>query len=117
MADALVSAVTETVLGLLSSAALQEISLYWGLKDELNKLESTFRTIQLVIHDAELKQRKNEVLQNWLRMLKDAAYDAENILDRIATEGLRQRVISERGMRYQLMSFLSSRYPLKFRLE
>ncbi|KAL8532068.1 hypothetical protein ACS0TY_008614 [Phlomoides rotata] len=97
MADALVSAVLKTVVGMLGSAALQEVSLVWGLKDEIDKLESVFGAIQAVLHDAELKQRKSEPIQNWLRKLKDAACDAENILDRIATEGLRRRANSERG--------------------
>ncbi|KAL8549949.1 hypothetical protein ACS0TY_008688 [Phlomoides rotata] len=96
MADALVSAVLETVVGMLGSAALEEVSLVWGLKDEIDKLESVFGTIQAVLHDAELQQRKSEPIQNWLRKLKDAACDAENILDRIATEGLRRRANSER---------------------
>ncbi|KAL8532071.1 hypothetical protein ACS0TY_008617 [Phlomoides rotata] len=116
MADALVSAVSETILGILSSATLQEIGLVWGLKDEINRLESIFCTIQVVLHDAELKQRKSEPIQNWLRKLKDAASDAENILDRIATEGLRRRADSERGKLHQLNSILSMRNPLLFRL-
>lgn len=91
MADALVSAVLERVVGMLSASALQEVSLVWGLKDEIDRLESTFGAIQAVLHDAELKQRKSEPIQNWLRKLKDAASDAENTLDRIATEGLRRR--------------------------
>ncbi|KAL8461875.1 hypothetical protein ACS0TY_033096 [Phlomoides rotata] len=84
MAEALVSAVLETVVGMLSSAALQEMSLV------------------LLLHDAELKQRK----------LRDAASDAENILDWIATEGLRRRANSERGKLPQLKSILSMRNPL-----
>ncbi|KAL8532090.1 hypothetical protein ACS0TY_008632 [Phlomoides rotata] len=117
MADALVSAVLETVVGMLGSAALQEVSLVWGLKDEIDKLESVFGAIQVVLDDAELKQRKSEPIQNWLRKLKDAACDAENILDRIATEGLRRRANSERGKLPQLNSILSVRNPLLFRLK
>ncbi|KAL8532125.1 hypothetical protein ACS0TY_008660 [Phlomoides rotata] len=117
MADALVSAVLKTVVGMLGSAALQEVSLVWGLKDEIDKLESVFGAIQAVLHDAELKQRKSEPIQNWLRKLKDAACDAENILDRIATEGLRRRANSERGKLPQLISILSVRNPLLFRLK
>ncbi|KAL8532070.1 hypothetical protein ACS0TY_008616 [Phlomoides rotata] len=117
MADALVSAVLETVVGMLGSAALEEVSLVWGLKDEIDKLESVFGTIQAVLHDAELQQRKSEPRQNWLRKLKDAACDAENILDRIATEGLRRQANSERGKLPQLNSILSVRNPLLFRLK
>ncbi|KAL3839215.1 hypothetical protein ACJIZ3_023806 [Penstemon smallii] len=117
MADALVSALVKTVLGSLNSAVVQEIGLAWGLKNELNSLESILDTVQLVLQDAESKQRKNEALQNWLRKLKNAAYDAENLLDLIATEGLRRRVASERGklVIHELNSFFSLRNPLLFR--
>ncbi|KAK4426587.1 putative disease resistance protein RGA1 [Sesamum alatum] len=117
MADGLVSAVVETVLGILSSAALQEIGAIWGLKNELDSLESILRTVQLVLQDAETKQRKSQALQNWLWKLRHAAYDAENVLDRVATEGLRQRADSGRGMQHRLNSFFSLRNPLLFRLE
>ncbi|KAL3825545.1 hypothetical protein ACJIZ3_021574 [Penstemon smallii] len=114
---ALVSALVETVLGSLNSAVVQEIGLAWGLKNELNSLESILDTVQLVLQDAESKQRKDEALQNWLRKLKNAAYDAENLLDQIATEGLRRRVASERGklIIHKLNSILSLRNPLVFR--
>ncbi|KAL0310403.1 UNVERIFIED_CONTAM: putative disease resistance protein RGA4 [Sesamum calycinum] len=65
--------------------------------DDLESLESVFCTIQLVLQDAEIKQRKSLAIQNWLLKLKDVAYDAENVLDRIATFGLRRRADSERG--------------------
>ncbi|KAL2247044.1 putative disease resistance protein RGA1 [Sesamum indicum] len=115
MADGLVSAIVETVLGILGSAALQEIGDVWGLKDELESLESVLGAVQLVLQDAEIKQRKSRALQDWLSKLKNAAFDAENILDRIATEGLRRRADSERGMNRKLSSFLSKRNPLVFR--
>ncbi|KAG8373772.1 hypothetical protein BUALT_Bualt11G0059900 [Buddleja alternifolia] len=115
MADALVSALAQTILGNLNSVVLQEIGLACGLTDELNNLQSIFVTIQLVLQDAELKQSKSEAIRNWLRKLKSAAYDADNILDQIATEGLRRRVDSERGTQHELKSFLSSRNPLLFR--
>ncbi|KAL0424038.1 UNVERIFIED_CONTAM: putative disease resistance protein RGA1 [Sesamum radiatum] len=117
MADGIVSAVVETVLGLLSSAALQEIGALWGLKNELESLESILCTVQLVLQDAEIMQRKSQALQSWLRKLKYAAYDAENVLDRVATEGLKRRADSARGMQRKLNSFLSKRNPLLFRLK
>ncbi|KAK4426599.1 putative disease resistance protein RGA1 [Sesamum alatum] len=117
MADGIVSAVVETILGILSSAALQEIGALWGLKNDLESLESILCTVQLVLQDAEFKQRKSRALQSWLRKLKHAAYAAENVLDRVATEGLKRRADSERGMQHKLNSFLSKRNPLLFRLK
>ncbi|KAK4426595.1 putative disease resistance protein RGA1 [Sesamum alatum] len=74
MEDGIVSGVVQTVLQIFSSAALQEIGALWGLKNDLQSLESTLCT-----------------------KLKHAAYDAENVLDRVATEGLKRRADSGRG--------------------
>lgn len=70
-----------------------------------------------MLKDAEVKQRNNLVLQNWLIKLKDVAYDAEDVLDRIATKDLRRRFNSERGKHAHLTSFFSKRNPLFFRVE
>lgn len=88
MAEILVSALVKAVIGNLNSALLHGFGLLWGLEDDLKRLESVFSTIQLVLKDAEVKQRNNLVLQNWLLKLKDVAYDAEDVLDRIATKDL-----------------------------
>ncbi|KAG8364965.1 hypothetical protein BUALT_Bualt18G0053400 [Buddleja alternifolia] len=117
MADAVVSALAQTVVGNLNSLVSQEIGNAWRLTGELKKLERTLATIQGVLKDAELKQRNSEEIQNWLMNLKDVSYDAENVLDEVATEGLRRRADSERGMQHQLKSFLSLRNPLLFRFK
>ncbi|KAL0431172.1 UNVERIFIED_CONTAM: putative disease resistance protein RGA1 [Sesamum radiatum] len=117
MSTIIVSALVTTVFGTLSSVALKEIGVIWGLQDDLESLESVFCTIQLVLQDAEIKQRKSPPIQNWLLKLKDVAYDAENVLDQIATLGLRRRADSERGVQHKLSSFLSCKNPLLFRLK
>ncbi|XP_073040209.1 disease resistance protein RGA2-like [Primulina eburnea] len=117
MAEALVSAIMHTVIVNLNKASLRGVGLLQGLEDDLRRLESVFSTIQLVIQDAEVQQRNNLVLQNWLLKLKDVAYDADDVLDLIATKGLRRRFNSERGKHGHLTSFFSKRNPLLFRVE
>lgn len=81
MAEMLISGVVKTLMGTLSFLLQQEFAIAWGLKKELEKLESTLTTIQTVLKDAEAKKGKNEELKNWLRKLKDAAYEADDIID------------------------------------
>ncbi|CAK9169841.1 unnamed protein product [Ilex paraguariensis] len=116
MADALLSGLVSTILGNLNSSLLQEFRISWGLKDEIRRLESTFTTIQAVLHDAEARQTKEEALQNWLRKLKDAAYDVDNILDDFATEALIQKEDRQRGVINQVSAFFTPRNPFVFRL-
>ena len=52
------------------------------------KLETTFLTLNAVLEDAEELQVTKPVVKKWLDMLKDAVYDAEDVLDEIATEAL-----------------------------
>ncbi|KAK4382618.1 putative disease resistance RPP13-like protein 1 [Sesamum angolense] len=74
------------------------------------------RTVFGTLSSAALREEEPPI-QNWLLKLKDVAYDAENVLDRIATFGLRRRADSERGVQHKLTSFLSGKNPLLFRLK
>lgn len=85
-----------------------------GLKAELQNLESTLTTVQAVRQDAEQKQWKSEAAKNWLRKLKDAAYD---VLDEFAIEDqIRRR--QQKDLKKQVRSFFSlSQNPIVFRLQ
>ncbi|OMO69152.1 hypothetical protein COLO4_29222 [Corchorus olitorius] len=85
MADALLSAVLNTVLRQIAALCLEEFKLNWGLKTELERLQSTLTTIQAVLIDAEKKQWKSEAIKDWLRKLKDAASELDDMLDEFST--------------------------------
>ncbi|WRX22673.1 NB-ARC - like 10 [Theobroma cacao] len=112
MADVLVSTLVRTILGNLNSLALREIEVASNLKTELENLESTLTTIQAVLQDAEQKQWRSEAVQNWLRKLKDVAYDADDILDEFAAKALRWR--ARRHMSCQVSDFFSSQNATLF---
>ncbi|KAK8626944.1 hypothetical protein V6N13_134573 [Hibiscus sabdariffa] len=107
MADALVSALVSTILNNLDSLFREEVGLAGSLKTDLENLQSTFTTIQAVLHDAEQKQWKNEAVKNWLRKLEQAAYDLEDVLDDFQSEA------RERGSK--VSTFFSLQNPLLFR--
>lgn len=83
---------------------------------ELDNLERTLSTIQTVLRDAEEKQWKSEAVKNWLRILKDGAYDADDVLDEFAFEALRRKVEGQKGVRSQVSGFFFSSNPLIFRM-
>ena len=58
----------------------------------LKKLERKLLVVHAVLNDAEVKQFTNPYVKKWLVLLKEAVYDAEDILDEIATEALRHKV-------------------------
>ncbi|XP_022764824.1 putative disease resistance RPP13-like protein 1 [Durio zibethinus] len=65
-------------------------------RDLWQNLEILLLTVDKVLADAEDKQINNPSVKKWLDMLKDAAYDAEDLLDAIATEDLRGRLNREK---------------------
>ena len=77
MARALVSAIAEELGSIITS----ELRLTVSVKEEVQKLESKFRTIQAVLNDAEKRQLKDEAVKLWLDKLKDVSYEMDDVLD------------------------------------
>ena len=86
MADAVLSALASTIMGNLNSSFLQELGLAGSMETERENLNRTIRTIRAVLQDAEEKQWKSEPIKVWLRDLKDAAYDADDLLNEFLNE-------------------------------
>jgi hypothetical protein len=94
MAEAVLVDTAASIAESLGSLALQEIGLLWGFKYELKKLGNTVSTIQAVLLDAEEQQDQNHAVKDWLRKLKDAMYDADDLLDDFSTQLLRRQVMT-----------------------
>ncbi|KAM3695264.1 hypothetical protein ACJW31_07G118300 [Castanea mollissima] len=117
MADILLSSMVRSMVRNLNSLGQQELGIAWGLGVELENLERTLSTIQTVLQDAEEKQWKGEAVKNWLRMLKDGAYDADDVLDEFAFEVLRRKLEGQKGVRSQVSGLFSLQNPLIFRMK
>ncbi|OMO70979.1 Disease resistance protein [Corchorus olitorius] len=59
------------------------------------KLKPMLMSVKAVLDDAEDKQISNQNVKEWLSELKDAVHDAEDLLDEIAYEALRNKLESE----------------------
>ncbi|KAK9138242.1 hypothetical protein Sjap_008836 [Stephania japonica] len=123
MAEAiLVNGISE-ILKKIGSLAGREVSLMWGVKGELKKLQKTADMIQKVLQDAERHQRDTAAVGLWLQRLKQAAYDAEDILNEVAYETLRKKIENRfknkvrNRFKNKLRRFVSASNPLVFRLK
>ncbi|XP_026428085.1 disease resistance protein RGA2-like isoform X2 [Papaver somniferum] len=74
----------------LVSVAAKKIGNVGAVNEDLQKLKDTLEMIAAVTSDAEKKQVKDKIVQLWLRRLQDVAYDADDLLDEISYEVMRQ---------------------------
>ncbi|XP_062173764.1 putative disease resistance RPP13-like protein 1 [Alnus glutinosa] len=58
----------------------------------LRKLKIALLSVNALLEDAEEKQLTKPAVKAWLDELKDAVYDAEHVLDEIATEALQRKL-------------------------
>ncbi|XP_077214996.1 putative disease resistance protein RGA3 [Tasmannia lanceolata] len=122
MADLLLSPLVDTIVGKLMDSVIQEIKLLWGVDEEVKNLSTTLSSIQAVLQDAEEQQVSSNAVKNWLRKLKDVAYDADDVVDEFTTEVLRSKLEGniQNSNRKQVRSLCFSCFtskPVKFRHE
>ncbi|XP_034686691.1 putative disease resistance RPP13-like protein 1 [Vitis riparia] len=93
MADALLSASLQLLFDRLASPEFINFLGRHYLSDELlRKLKRKLLVVHKVLHDAEVKQFSDPLVKEWLVHVKDAVYDAEDLLDEIATDALRSKI-------------------------
>ena len=94
MAEGVLFSIAEEIIKKLGSLAVQEVALWWGVEDQLRKLNDTVTRIKAVIHDAEEQaQKQNHQIKDWLKKLLEAVYDAEDMLDDFSAQVLRNQLM------------------------
>ncbi|KAG4123579.1 hypothetical protein ERO13_D11G334601v2 [Gossypium hirsutum] len=94
MAEAIAFDIAGGLASKLSSLAFSQIGLWWNFKDDIEDLKNTISTIKAVLLDAEEQSMTSNLVKNWLEKLKDALYDADDLLDDFSTEALRKDLLS-----------------------
>ncbi|TYH20954.1 hypothetical protein ES288_A04G003900v1 [Gossypium darwinii] len=108
MAEAIAFDIAVELITKLSSFAVSQIGLWWNVKDDLDDLGTTVSTIKAVILDAEEKSMTNNLITVWLEALKDALYDADDLLDDFSTETLRKDLMGGKKLMKEVRLFFSS---------
>ncbi|KAJ0735445.1 putative virus X resistance protein-like, coiled-coil [Helianthus annuus] len=117
MGDVAISALVSEVVGRLTSKVIKELALLWGLEDDISTLQEDFTSIQAILEDAEEKHIKEKAVKLWLKSLRSASLEVENVLDEISTEALLQRLHKQRGAAWRVRAFFSSDHnKLLFRI-
>ncbi|KAJ4807494.1 NBS-LRR-like resistance protein [Rhynchospora pubera] len=66
---------------LLTEMVKEEVGMLCGVPGEIEKLGRTVGDIQCLLSDAERKKTESQSIERWLLELKDAMYDADDIID------------------------------------
>ncbi|XP_027097589.1 disease resistance protein RPM1-like isoform X1 [Coffea arabica] len=75
----------ESVVGFLikqlSTLLSQEITLLGGLKSDVQFIKDELGSIKTFLKEAEAKEDNDSQLQEWLKQVREVAYDTEDVLD------------------------------------
>lgn len=77
MAEAIVSFVT----GKLSDLLIEEVVSLYEVHGQVDSIDRELTRIQCFLKDADVKQKADERVKNWVRDIRDVAYDAEDVID------------------------------------
>ncbi|XP_060669083.1 putative disease resistance RPP13-like protein 1 [Ziziphus jujuba] len=90
------------------------------IEEGLRKLKTMLLTANQVLNDAERKQITDGAVREWLQELKDAIYDAEDLVSEINNEALRSKLEANQSRRRKILlkvrkvrNFLPSRFDVK----
>uniref|UniRef100_A0A0E0MI50 AAA+ ATPase domain-containing protein n=1 Tax=Oryza punctata TaxID=4537 RepID=A0A0E0MI50_ORYPU len=81
--DSLIGSCVNKLQGIITEEAI----LILGVEEELRKLQNRMKQIQCFISDAERRGMEDSAVHNWVSWLKDAMYDADDIIDLASFEG------------------------------
>ncbi|XP_039059177.1 disease resistance protein RGA2-like [Hibiscus syriacus] len=106
--QAMAESIAFDIITKLSSPLLQQLGLWWNFKDDLQDLRSIVSAISAVLLDAEERSVSSNLVKDCLEKLKDALYDADDLLDDIHTEALRKDQMSGNKLTREVRVFFSS---------
>ncbi|CAJ1967543.1 unnamed protein product [Sphenostylis stenocarpa] len=117
MAESLIFAVAESLIGKLASQAVEQASLGLGVYHDLQQMKKTMALIKAFLLDAEQKKQQNNALSEWLRQIKHVFADAEDIVDNFECEVLRKHVVKTHGsFCRKVRRLFSTSNPVVYRL-
>lgn len=116
---AAVSALFQVLFEKLISSAMDELGLLLNVHADLETLRNTVLTVRDVLEDAEKRSVTEKVVSNWLSKLKDAAFDADDVLDEFRSVMIHHKatIMQSRHVMGKVRSFFSPSNPFTFHLK
>ncbi|PRQ38991.1 putative P-loop containing nucleoside triphosphate hydrolase, leucine-rich repeat domain, L [Rosa chinensis] len=109
MVEAVPFGTAADILIKLGSSTFRELGLVYGVNKEMKKLENTLSTIKAVLLDAEEKQEKSHLVQDWIRKLSEVVYEADDLLDAFETKARQHE-------NHQVREFFSKTLAFRYKM-
>lgn len=90
--DAAIGWLVQSILGNCFNEKLEAWTCTVGLADDVEKLKSAMRYVQMVLDAAKGRNIKSEPLENSLGDLKELLYDAEDVMDELDYYRLQENI-------------------------
>ncbi|KAL3749247.1 hypothetical protein ACJRO7_010360 [Eucalyptus globulus] len=116
MAEAVSVAIGEIIANQVSQA-LEKLGKLWGVKHELEELKNIVPTLRAVLNDAEKQCYQNDQIQVWLDNMKDALYDAQDVLEEFNIEARQRELRGHNEVTKEVRTFFSSSNQFTFNLK
>ncbi|KAL5993635.1 hypothetical protein ACLOJK_040887 [Asimina triloba] len=71
------------LLEYLGPLVVQEVKLLEGVRGEARRIRDEPESMQCFLRDADAREHRNESIRNWVRQVRAAAYETEDILDEL----------------------------------
>ncbi|GLT60212.1 hypothetical protein SLA2020_329880 [Shorea laevis] len=117
MAELFLTPIVDVTINKLTSAIVDQINLAVSWKEELRRLKGRLTMIQALLQDAGRRQVTESAVKLWLERLRDAARDADDVLDEVAYENLKRKIEIQNHMRRKVCYFFSLPNPLIFQMK
>ncbi|GKV38793.1 hypothetical protein SLEP1_g46666 [Rubroshorea leprosula] len=117
MAELFLTPIVDVTIKKLISAIADQINLAVSWKEELRRLKGRLTIIQALLQDAGRRQVTESAVKLWLERLRDAARDADDVLDEVAYENLKCKIEIQNHMRRKVCYFFSLSNPLIFQMK
>nr|XP_043611997.1 putative disease resistance protein At3g14460 [Erigeron canadensis] len=95
MATIIAAALLQVVFQKLADEGLKRFAGLWGIQSEINNLGNTLSKIQDLLNDASDKEIADKNVKQWLNSLQHLAYDIDDLLDDLATDGIHREFNSK----------------------
>ncbi|KAL3749244.1 hypothetical protein ACJRO7_010357 [Eucalyptus globulus] len=116
MAEAVIS-IAGRILANLITQALQKAGKLGGVKDQLVLLECNVSMLRVELDHAEEQYYQSPQIKDWVEKLKDAFYDAQDVLEEFNMEATRREQRGDNEIIKKVRKVVSSSNQLAFELK